>query len=249
MNRQKKHITIKVGIFMLAGVICLFAYIFLLGGNRTYFNLTAQYKVKFSSVEGLFTGSVVTINGVSAGNVKNIHFIQKTGEVEAVISVMRRYAPVITDEAHAVLATKGLLGDKYIAIKTTGQKGRPLPMGSYIPVQPVTGVLGVLGGSKGGNTVSAILDELLLFIRALNGEKTTQKLSNMLSEEKSREVSRILKRLNSILTKIDEGEGTAGALINNKNLYNRVLTLLGRRPYDKYLPSLVEEKSRPPQKK
>ena len=93
------------------------------------------------------------------------------------------------------------------------------------------------------------MDEMLIVIRSFNSEKTIKKASkathniyNMFSESKSQEVSQILKRLNSILTKLDEGEGTAGALINNKNLYNRILSLLGQRPYHKYLPTLVEEK-------
>ncbi len=249
MSRRKKSIKLKVGVFVLIGASFLFTYIILLGENQTLFNLTSKYKVKFTQTDGLFTGSVVTVNGVPAGNVVAINFIHETGNVQAVISVLRKFTSVITDQSEAALATKGFLGDKYIAITTRGHKGQKLPGGSYIPTRSAGGMLDFLGNKKIGDKVADVLDELLVVIKSLNSEKTVKKASkatnniyNMFSESKSQEVSQILKRLNSILTKIDEGEGTAGALINNKNLYNRILSLLGQRPYHKYLPSLVDEK-------
>jgi phospholipid/cholesterol/gamma-HCH transport system substrate-binding protein len=249
MSRHKKNMKLKVGVFILFGALILFAYIILLGKNQTLFNLTSKYKVKFAQTDGLFTGSVVTVNGVPAGNVVAINFIHETGNVQTVISILRKFTSVITDQSEAALATKGFLGDKYIAITTKGHKGQRLPKGSYIPARTSSGVLDFFGNKKIGNKVAAVLDELVVVIRSLNSEKTVKKASkatnnvyNMFSESKSREISQILKRLNSILTKIDEGEGTAGAFINNKNLYNRVLGLLGQRPYHKYLPTLVQEK-------
>ncbi len=252
MRQRKKNITFKVGVFVFAGVVCLFAYTLLLGTNRTYFSLAYKYKVQFSSVDGLFSGSVVKVNGVPAGNVVDIEFIRKTGEVRVVVSVLRDFAPALTDKAFASLATKGLLGDKYIAIITRGdQQGQRLKKGDYIPTQPAGGLLGVLNSSAGGDKIKSVLDELAILIKSLNSEKTVRQISktagsisNMFSESQSRDLSRMLKRINSILTKLDEGEGTVGALINNKNLYHRVLGLLGRRPYHKYLPALVDEQNK-----
>ena len=251
MSQHKKNIKVKVGIFIFTGVILLFSYILLLGEKQTYFNLVSKYKIKFKIVDGLFAGSVVTVNGVPAGNVIAIHFMQETGDVQVVVSILRKFVPVITDQSEASLATKGFLGDKYITIITKGNKGQQLPKGSYIPTQSVVGVLELLGSQEAGDKISAILDELLVFMRTLNSGKTIKQIgdtahdiSYMFSKSKSQELSQILTKLNSILTKLDEGEGTAGALINNKNLYNRVLSLLGQRPYHKYLPALVNEKKK-----
>lgn len=251
MSRRKKNIKLKVGIFVLTGTIILFAYILLLGENQTYFHLTSKYKMKFKQVDGLFTGSVVTVNGVPAGNVVSIHFIHETGNVQVIISVLRKFTPVITDQSKASLMTKGFLGDKYIAITTTGSRGQKIPGGSFIPTKSAPGLLGFLESKGIGDKLSDVLDELLIAIQSLNSQKiinkagkATDNIYNMFSESKSKDLSQILKRLNSILTKLDEGEGTAGALINNKNLYNRILSLLGQRPYHKYLPSLVNEKNK-----
>ena len=50
-----------------------------------------------------------------------------------------------------------------------------------------------------------------------------------------------LKRLDNIIKKIEQGEGTLGGLINDKNAYYRILSILGQRPHQEYLPQLVEE--------
>lgn len=251
MNQRLKRnikMRIRVGVFVFLGTVSLFAYILLLGDNQTFFNLTSKYKVKFQKVDGLFTGSVVTVNGVPAGNVSSIHFIYETGDIQVVLSILRKFSQVITDQSKAALATKGVLGDKYIAITTMGNKGEKLPRGSYIPTQPAVGLLGFSSNKGMGDKVSAVLEELLVVIKSINSEQTIKKVNqsmkgvhSMFSKDKSKDLSEILKRLNSILTKVDEGEGTVGALINNKNLYNRVLSLLGQKPYHKYLPSLVDK--------
>ncbi|MYE07815.1 MAG: MCE family protein [Oligoflexia bacterium] len=245
---RRKNIKLRVGFFVLIGILFLFAYILLIGGNQTYFNFVSQYKVKFKSVDGLFTGSVVKVNGIPAGNVVDIHFIQETGDVQVVVSILRKFTPAITDRSEASLATKGLLGDKYISITTKGTKGEKLPKGSYIPTQVVSGILGIFERQGTGDKIATILDELLVLVKSLNSEQTIKRIgetahgiSNMFSDSKSQEISQILNRLNRILIKLDEGEGTIGALINNKNVYNRILGLLGQRPYYKYLPSLVKE--------
>ena len=244
MERRKQKVRIRVGIFVFIAVIFLFACIILLGQNRTFFSLVSKYKVEFSSVNGLFVGGVVTVNGVSAGNVLKIQFLEDTGKVEVVLSVLRRFAPVITNQTTAALGTKGLLGDKYVALTVKGKTGNPLPAGSYIPVRSEIG-----GASEGMDVkISGILDELLILIRGLNSQDTVKHfgeavkdLSTMLSKEHAKELSQILKRLNSILKKLDDGEGSVGALINDRNVYNRILSLLGRRPYDQFLPSLMEK--------
>ena len=247
MARRKGNVKFRVGIFVLGGVVCLFSYILLLGGSHSYFNLVSKYNVKFATVDGLFVGSVVKINGIPAGNVTDINFLPETGDIQVVISILRKFTEFITDNSSAHLATKGFLGDKYIAIKTSGRKGQKLPKGSYISTAPASGLLSALKGE--GNKGTEIMSEVLVLMQSLNSEKTIKKLSKainnfsgVLSKSNSKDLSQILKRLNSILKKVDEGEGTAGALINNRNLYNRVLTLLGKRSYNKYLPSLVDEK-------
>lgn len=241
MRHQYKN-NIKVGIFILSSLLLLFAYIMLLGDKKTYFNFASTYKINFHTIHGLFKGSIVTINGIAAGNVTDIIFVQKTGNIEVVISILQKFIPVINKQSVAHLTRKGLLGDKYISIITYGEQGLPLPDGSYIPTTPDLGIFEILNKKETGKQISSILSELSFFIKDLNTQNTIQHASLIFSKENAKNLSQILQKLNNILTKIDEGEGTAGALINNKDLYHRILSLLGKRHYSKYLPKLLNNK-------
>ena len=247
MNRHRLNIKFRVGVFVLLGMACFAIYIIFMGNNQTVFQFTSKYKISFPEVHGLFSGSLVTVNGIPAGNVDNIKFMENTGNVQVVISILQKFSPSITDQSEASLITKGLLGDKYISIVTKGKTGERLPTDSYIPTKTSQDIMGFLDNSGEVDRISSILNEVLIFLKSLNSTNTAaninqavQSISSTFSTDHAKDISEILSRLKNIVTKIDTGEGTAGALINNKNIYNRVLSLLGQRPYHKYLPDLVQ---------
>ncbi len=241
MRKDKKEIQFKVGIFILLGVIALFVSILLLGTNQALFSFTSSYKMKFQQVHGLFAGSVVTVNGMPAGNVTSVHFMEETGNVQITVAIMQKFTSVITDRSEAILLTKGILGDKYVSIITAGKTGVTLPANSYIPTQQDNDILSLLSNKIEIRKISAVIDETLLLLRRANSEKAIQNISAFFSSENAKDVRVIFKHLKSILRKIDKGEGTAGALINNKRIYNTILSYLGQRPYHKYIPDLIKD--------
>lgn len=250
MSQIKKGMEWRVGIFVFFGVISVFAYVILLGDKATIFSSTAKYKIELPEVHGLFKGSVVTVNGITAGNVTDIEFIPETGLIHVSVSLVKKFALVITDQSEASLGVKGVLGDKFISITTKGEaRGTQLPEGSFIANQKYKGLMGFLGSESVKEQLSNVITEVSTFLSSLNSEKplghTSQafkQVAGFFSKEKSKDFAEILKHLKNILIKIDKGEGTAGALINNRNLYNRILSLLGQKPYHKSLPSLLNDK-------
>ena len=250
MSRIKKGMEWRVGIFVFLGVISVFAYVILLGERATLFSSTVDYKIELPEVHGLFKGSVVTVNGITAGNVTNIQFIHETGRVHVSVSLIKKFALVITSQSEASLEVKGILGDKFISITTPGEAdGEPLLEGSFIAHQKSAGLMGLLGSENVKQQLSNMIKEISTFMNSLNSTDTLghtseafKQFSGFFSKDKSKDFSEILKSLKSILIKIDKGEGTAGALINNRSLYNRILSLLGQKPYHKSLPSLLDNK-------
>ena len=251
MNRHSKvNIRFRVGAFMFISLSCLFVYIVFMGHHRSFFNSTTSYKVHFQEVHGLFAGSLVTVNGIPAGHVDRIVFREDSNLVEVLISVLSRFQPSLTTRSSASLLTKGLLGDKYVSIMNKGVGGQVLDAGAFIATHSADNILGVLGDETHASGLSDMMQEVQIFLKSLNQERAVKKMSRAFGEvsaafsQASREeVRQILSRLNSILKKIDEGEGTAGALINNKVVYDRVLSILGRRPYHRYLPDLLQQKN------
>ncbi len=240
MRRNKKDIKIKVGVFIFTGLVCLVISILFLGKNQTLFSFTNQYKIRFPHVEGLFEGSVVSINGIASGNVVAIDF-EKTGEIRVTVAILRQFAHLVTNQSVATLLTRGLLGDKYVALMTKDLQGSPIPTDGYIPAQANQDIMSLFSNQAEVRKISSLLDEILLLLHTFNQEETLKHITTFFSTNKSEDLSVVLKHLGSILKKLDDGEGTAGALINNKNVYNIILSFLGKRPYQKYIPNLIND--------
>ncbi len=117
MNRAK--LEFAVGIFMLAGIVCLvylsvkLGKMELIGGN--YYRVTAG----FNSVSGLKKGARVEVAGVEIGAVENIVLAKDTGD-RADVTLKIRDGVKLSDDVIASVRTSGIIGDKFIKLKPGG---------------------------------------------------------------------------------------------------------------------------------
>ena len=63
---------VKLGAFVLAGLLFLVLLLYMIGKNRNLFGATYLLKAKFENVQGLVTGNNVRFAGIEAGTVKKI---------------------------------------------------------------------------------------------------------------------------------------------------------------------------------
>jgi phospholipid/cholesterol/gamma-HCH transport system substrate-binding protein len=115
-----KNITIEtgVGIFLLAGLLCV-GYLSITLGDVDIFG-TRQYPVtaRFANVSGLKAGAPVEIAGVSVGKVSTIHLEDYEASVELLIDPEVK----LQEDVIASIRTQGIIGDKYVKIKTGGSE-------------------------------------------------------------------------------------------------------------------------------
>jgi phospholipid/cholesterol/gamma-HCH transport system substrate-binding protein len=116
MNRI--NIETGVGIFLIAGLICL-AYLSVKLGDVHLIG-TKQYVVKarFSNISGLKEGSEVEIAGVKVGQVSKIHL----KNYEAIVDMLISPDVIIQQDSIASIRTQGIIGDKYIKISPGGSE-------------------------------------------------------------------------------------------------------------------------------
>lgn len=117
-----KRITLEliVGVFVLAGLLCL-SYLSiklgkmeLVGGD--YYEVTSE----FDSVSGLKKGASVELAGVEVGRVDRVDLDPKTDRARLHLKIRKGIR--LQDDAIASVRTRGIIGDKFIKLSPGGSE-------------------------------------------------------------------------------------------------------------------------------
>ena len=113
---KKINIETGVGIFLIVGLLCL-GYLSVKLGDFDLFG-TELYTVKarFANISGLKEGATVEVAGVTVGKVSKISL----EDYEASVELMIEPDVKLQEDVIASIRTQGIIGDKYIKIKTGG---------------------------------------------------------------------------------------------------------------------------------
>ena len=116
-DRAQVSLQVRIGAFILSGLLVFFAIIYLLGAQARYFERKYDLVAEFTEVGGLIDGATVRLAGVQIGRVTAVVLPeQPEGKVRVTLTIARRYAERIRRDSEAHIATQGLLGDKIVEI-------------------------------------------------------------------------------------------------------------------------------------
>jgi len=194
------------------------------------------YKTKLNDASGMSIGSKVNLHGARTGNISKI-IILDNGSIEISFSVRKDHLFMINESSIVEIKNAGALGDRYLNISTKDLTAKKIAIGSLIPYKKSSNLLSFFMESNKKSKKNPIQD-LLKEGQTLLEQFNEKGVVNILSSDDKRELSEILKNTNKILKKIESGEGTLGALVNDPSLYNRIQVLLGGRPKQNYLQDL-----------
>ncbi|HDH06411.1 MAG TPA: outer membrane lipid asymmetry maintenance protein MlaD [Nitrospirae bacterium] len=115
-----KNINIEtgVGIFLIAGLLCLGYLSVKLGDVNLFGSDRYPVSARFANVSGLKVGASVEVAGVSVGKVSKINLDDYEALVELEIDPDIR----LQEDAIASIRTQGIIGDKYVKIKVGGSE-------------------------------------------------------------------------------------------------------------------------------
>lgn len=116
MKRFKKETV--VGIFVVAGLICLGYMTINLGKISLFGNETYTLNARFSSVNGLRVGNSVEMIGIDVGSVAGFTLDEKDLVVMVALDIKKGIK--VYDDAIASIKTSGLIGDKYVQLDPGG---------------------------------------------------------------------------------------------------------------------------------
>ncbi len=107
---------IKLGAFVLAGLVLFFTAIVFMGKQGTVFSKTFSVSAVFKNVEGLKGGDAVWLSGVRIGIVKDVQIVEE-GKVVVTMSLRERQNEFIRKDATANIGSDGLVGNKIVVIR------------------------------------------------------------------------------------------------------------------------------------
>ena len=114
---KKYSLEFSVGIFVLAGLLCLAYMTIKLGKMEVFANDGYTVKAKFASITGLKVGASVEISGVPVGKVTGINL---DDNYHAQVRLQLKKTVRLSDDSIASVKTSGLIGDKYVSLSLGG---------------------------------------------------------------------------------------------------------------------------------
>jgi phospholipid/cholesterol/gamma-HCH transport system substrate-binding protein len=127
------HLQLRIGAFVLAGLLVFLAIIYLLGAQARYFERKYTLVAEFTEVGGLIEGATVRLAGVQIGRVTDVVLPGEPGsKVRVTLTIARRFMDRIRRDSEARIVTQGLLGDKLVEITIGTAAEPPLRPGDII---------------------------------------------------------------------------------------------------------------------
>jgi phospholipid/cholesterol/gamma-HCH transport system substrate-binding protein len=186
----------RLGAFIILTLAVLASGVFIIGSKEYLFRRTYQLKTQFDNVVGLAEGADVQVGGVHSGTVTEILLPTKPGgKVSVVMQLATSTRKIIKGDSVASIQTEGLLGNQYVAISFGSAGQTELKDGDTLQSEPPLQMADLLKKTNG------ILDG---------------------SQQAIQNVTLATAHLNAVSAKIDSGQGTVGALVNDKKLYSNL---------------------------
>jgi phospholipid/cholesterol/gamma-HCH transport system substrate-binding protein len=122
---------IKLGIFVLSGLVLFIAAIYFIGKRQSIFGNELSIFATFNNINGLKSGNNVRFSGINVGTVKEIEMLNDT-TIVVHLSLEKEFIRHIKSDARAVIASDGLVGNMIVNILPGQGKGLPVVSGDTI---------------------------------------------------------------------------------------------------------------------
>ena len=227
--KTKTFNNIKLGAFVLAGLIFLLLILYMIGKNRTMFGGNYKLRARFENVQGLKSGNNVRYAGIDIGTVEKVSIINDTlMEVKMIIDNKAKF--ILRKNAIVSIGTDGLVGNKVVNIAASKSDSPLAEENDILPTKkPIDTDEMLRTLNKTNNDIAVIASNLKLTSNKLNNSEALWALLNDKSLpdnlKKSAENIRLVtnnlynmsKDVNSMVSKIKKGEGSIGKIINDSS--------------------------------
>ena len=229
MEKQTLN-SIKLGIFVLSGLLLLILSLYILGKNRNLFGARFELKTHFEDVNGLVSGNNVRYSGIEVGSVSDVVILNDT-TIEVTMSIDKKMKGIIRSNAIASLGTDGLIGNRVVNLAPASGNAPLVAGGEMLPSREEISTQAMLQTLHRTNeNVAAITEELLVTVHRIN---TSVQLTELLEDrsisanlkaslvhlhETTEKASALMTTATETLALAYQGEGTLATLLTDTTL-------------------------------
>ena len=135
--KTKPADNVKLGVFVILGLMFLIFSLYMIGRNRNMFGSTFSLTANFHNTNGLLVGNNVRFSGIDVGTVTKIKIVSDTSVLVSMI-IDNDVKEFIKKNALASIGTEGLMGNKLININAQSEPSESVEDGTVIEtLQPI----------------------------------------------------------------------------------------------------------------
>jgi phospholipid/cholesterol/gamma-HCH transport system substrate-binding protein len=236
------------GFFLAFGLIALIGSLWISGQHIPFFKSHLILHTELSQGQGLNSGSLVALNGITVGNIRKIEISSEDiRKIRVTLEIKGDFHKKIPQDSYIEMKTQGALGDRYLQI-TPGKEEKTLESHGFIESKNSQDLIDFMGDKASeAQKLFFLLDESLSLLKSLNQKEKIHQILTQ-SEESLLEFKYLIKdlrqtlktfqnqeqktmqssliKLDSLLEDIHTGQGTLGLLIRDPSVYRQIKSLL-----------------------
>lgn len=178
MEVQTEKFKIRLGLFVIAGLLLFVVGIFFIGKQKNLFNPVFKITSYFKSVSGLQVGNNIRFSGINVGTVDNIEIINDS-TVKVDMLIQKDIQQFIKKDCQVAIGSEGIIGDRILTISNGGNEDNTIVQDGQrlVSIEPVEtdAIMGSLKTTaENAEVVTGQLAEILYKIN--NGSGTLGRL-------------------------------------------------------------------------
>lgn len=227
--QQEIKKNIRLGLFVLGGILFLVLLLYMIGKNQNLFGNTYVLKTRFENVQGLVPGNNVRFAGITSGTVKKITILNDT-LIEVTMYLDNEMKNVIRKNAITSIGTDGLVGNKLVNIVPSKEPAPLANEGDVLSSKHIVTTEEMLTTlNKTNNDIAEIAASLKVTVAKINSSNALWSLLNdeSISNDLRASIRKVrnstenaalmMNDLHAVIADIKDGKGSLGELIRDSS--------------------------------
>ncbi|HKN22419.1 MAG TPA: MlaD family protein [Terracidiphilus sp.] len=216
---------LKVGSLVMAAMAVLIGLVFLMNGTGGGpFGHKLALRSYFANAAGLKDGAVVSIDGVTVGNVTKTRVVPERNPypVEVTMQVGEKYWPDLHTDSTARVAPAGVLGDSFVDIDSRHATGPQPANNAELKISGSPTIEEVISSSQVSiEDIDELMKKVATLIDAINSSRGT--FGEVINDPvMKKNVASIAANLQTVTQAMADGRGSLGKLLNDDSLYTKM---------------------------